>query len=320
MNKPNTIPTLFVVVPCYNEQEVLEETTKRLQEKLGEMMVSKLISDNSRILFVDDGSRDKTWEIISEKHKEASLVLGLKLAHNKGHQNALLAGLMTAKDLADCVISIDADLQDDISVLDEFIEKYSGGCDIVYGVRKSRKSDTFFKRQTAQGYYKFLNLLGVDVVYNHADYRLMSRRALEALAEYKEVNLFLRGIVKLIGFKSDTVEYERKERFAGKSKYPLRKMISFALDGVTSFSIKPIKIIGNSGIVISALSVFGLLYALIAKLTGNAVTGWTAIVASIWLIGGIQLFSLGVIGTYIGKIYSETKARPKYLIEEFLEK
>ena len=227
---------------------------------------------------------------------------------------------MTAKSLADCVISIDADLQDDISVLDEFVKKYLDGCDIVYGVRKSRKSDTFFKRQTAQGYYKLLKLLGVDVVYNHADYRLMSSRALDALEEYKEVNLFLRGIVKLIGFKSDTVEYERKERFAGESKYPLRKMISFALDGVTSFSIKPIKIIGNLGIVISVLSVFGLLYALIAKLTGNAVTGWTAIVASIWLIGGIQLFSLGVIGTYIGKIYSETKARPKYLIEEFLEK
>lgn len=320
MNKPNKIPTLYVAVPCYNEQEVLEETTKRLQEKLSEMMVEGLINDSSRILFIDDGSRDKTWEIIERKHQENSLVCGLKLAHNRGHQNALLAGLMTAKSLADCVISIDADLQDDISVLDEFVKKYLDGCDIVYGVRKSRKSDTLFKRQTAQSYYKLLKLLGVDVVYNHADYRLMSSRALDALEEYKEVNLFLRGIVKLIGFKSDTVEYERKERFAGESKYPLRKMISFALDGVTSFSIKPIKIIGNLGIVISVLSVFGLLYALIAKLTGNAVTGWTAIVASIWLIGGIQLFSLGVIGTYIGKIYSETKARPKYLIEEFLEK
>lgn len=320
MNNTNKIPTLYVAVPCYNEQEVLEETAKRLQEKLSEMMVEGLISDGSRILFIDDGSRDKTWEIIERKHKENSLVCGLKLSHNRGHQNALLAGLMTAKNLADCVISIDADLQDDISVLDEFVKKYLAGCDVVYGVRKSRKSDTFFKRQTAQNYYKLLHLLGVDVVYNHADYRLMSHRALDALEEYKEVNLFLRGIVKLIGFKSDTVEYERKERFAGKSKYPLRKMISFALDGVTSFSIKPIKIIGNLGIVISVLSVFGLLYALIAKLTGNAVTGWTAIVASIWLIGGIQLFSLGVIGTYIGKIYSETKARPKYLIEEFLEK
>lgn len=320
MNKQNKIPTLYVAVPCYNEQEVLEETTKRLQEKLSEMVVANVISDNSRILYIDDGSSDRTWEIIQQKHNENSLICGLKLSNNRGHQNALLAGLITSKSLADCVISIDADLQDDISVLDEFVEKYNSGCDIVYGVRKSRKSDTFFKRQTAQGYYKFLSFLGVDIVYNHADYRLMSRRAIDALEEYKEVNLFLRGVVKLIGFKTDTVEYERHERFAGESKYPLKKMLSFALEGITSFSIKPIKIIGNLGIIISVLSVFGLLYALIAKLTGNAVTGWTAIVASIWLIGGIQLLSLGVIGTYIGKIYSEAKARPKYLVEEFLEK
>ena len=240
MNNTNKIPTLYVAVPCYNEQEVLEETAKRLQEKLSEMMVEGLISDGSRILFIDDGSRDKTWEIIERKHKENSLVCGLKLSHNRGHQNALLAGLMTAKNLADCVISIDADLQDDISVLDEFVKKYLAGCDVVYGVRKSRKSDTFFKRQTAQNYYKLLHLLGVDVVYNHADYRLMSRRALDALEEYKEVNLFLRGIVPQIGFKTAKVPYERAKRQAGESKYPLKKMIAFALDGITSCSSKPL--------------------------------------------------------------------------------
>lgn len=320
MTKHNTTPTLYLAVPCYNEQEVLQETARRLQEKLGEMMVSGIISDHSRILFIDDGSKDTTWEIIDSLHKGNSLVCGLKLSHNRGHQNALLAGLNTAKEYADCVISMDADLQDDISVLDKFIEKYTEGCDVVYGVRSSRKSDTAFKRKTAEGYYKFLRMLGVDIVYNHADYRLMSKRALDALAEYKEVNLFLRGIVRLIGFKTATIEYERHERFAGKSKYPFKKMLSFALDGITSFSVKPIKIIGNLGVVISILSIFAMLYALISKLTGNAVAGWTAIVASIWLIGGIQLLSLGVIGTYIGKIYSETKARPKYIIEEFLEK
>ncbi len=320
MTKLNSTPTLYLAVPCFNEQEVLQETANRLQEKLGEMMVAGTISDHSRILFIDDGSKDATWEIIDSLHKSNSLVCGLKLSHNQGHQNALLAGLMTAKEYADCVISMDADLQDDISVLDKFIEKYNDGCDVVYGVRSSRKSDTAFKRKTAEGYYKFLSLLGVDIVYNHADYRLMSRRALDALAEYKEVNLFLRGIVRLIGFKTATVEYERHERFAGKSKYPFKKMLSFALDGITSFSVKPIKIIGNLGVVISILSIFAMLYAFISKLTGNAVAGWTAIVASIWLIGGIQLLSLGVIGTYVGKIYSETKARPKYIIEEFLEK
>lgn len=320
MTKQNTTPTLYLAIPCYNEQEVLQETAHRLQEKLGEMMVSGIISDHSRILFIDDGSNDTTWHIIDNLHKGNSLVCGLKLSHNQGHQNALLAGLNTAKEYADCVISMDADLQDDISVLDKFIEKYNEGCDVVYGVRSSRKSDTAFKRKTAEGYYKFLRVLGVDILYNHADYRLMSKRALNALAEYKEVNLFLRGIVRLIGFKTAMVEYERHERFAGKSKYPFKKMLSFALDGITSFSVKPIKIIGNLGVVISILSIFAMLYALISKLTGNAVAGWTAIVASIWLIGGIQLLSLGVIGTYIGKIYSETKARPKYIIEEFLEK
>lgn len=316
----NSNPTLYVVVPCYNEEEVLHETVSRLENKLNQMIKKGTTNNSSRILFVDDGSYDTTWEIIQNYHNKKRLVSGIKLAHNRGHQSALLAGLLTAKDKADCVISLDADLQDDISVLDQFTEKYISGADIVYGVRSSRKKDTAFKRNTAQGYYKFLHILGVDIVYNHADYRLMSRRAIEALSEYREVNLFLRGIIPHIGLKTDTVYFERKERFAGESKYPLKKMISLALDGITSFSVKPLKIIGNLGIVISVLSVFALAYALISKLTGSAVAGWTAIVASIWLIGGIQLLSLGVIGTYIGKIYSETKARPKYFIEEFLDK
>lgn len=310
---------LYITVPCYNESEVLCETAKRLTAKLDGMIASGLISKKSKILFVDDGSRDNTWEIIENLHGTNPKIEGLKLSSNRGHQNALLAGLMTAKEKADMVVSLDADLQDDIEVLDEFVKKYISGCDIVYGVRTSRKKDTAFKRITAQTYYKLLHLLGVDVIYNHADYRLMSRRALEALSEYREVNLFLRGIVRLIGFKWDTVEYERAERYAGESKYPLKKMLSFSIDGITSFSVKPIRIIANLGIVISFLSVLGLIYALVSKILGYAVSGWTAIVASIWLIGGIQLLSIGVIGTYVGKIYSEVKARPKYIVDQYLE-
>ncbi len=313
---------LYIVVPCYNEQEVLRETAKRLADKLSRMYAGGLCSADSRILFVDDGSKDDTWAIISELHNSANCYCGLKLAHNRGHQNALWAGLMAAKEKADCVVSIDADLQDDIEVLDEFMRKFDAGCDIVYGVRSSRKKDSAFKRGTAQGFYKFMRMLGAEVVYNHADYRLMSRRAIEALAEYDEVNLFLRGMVPDLGFKSDTVEYERAERFAGESKYPLKKMMSFAVDGITSFSVKPLKIISNAGIVISLLSIIGLLYALISKLffPATTVAGWTAIVASIWLLGGIQLFCLGIIGEYIGKIYSEVKHRPKYITEEKLMK
>lgn len=309
---------LYVVVPCYNEEAVLQETAKRLAEKLGRLIEQKTISHGSRVLFVDDGSKDKTWQIIESLHEKNSLFSGLKLAHNRGHQNALLAGLMTAKDLADCVVSMDADLQDDIEVLDEFIAKFKDGCDVVYGVRNKRDTDTFFKRSTALGFYKFMKLLGVDVVSNHADYRLMSRRALDALAEYKEVNLFLRGIVPLIGYRSDYVYYDRHERFAGESKYPLKKMLNFAFDGITSFSVKPLRIIANLGILISLFSVLGLLYALISKIAGTAVTGWTAIIASIWLLGGIQLLCLGICGEYIGKIYSEVKARPRYRAETFL--
>lgn len=310
--------TVYLVIPCYNEEAVLPETVKRLTDKLQRMIDSGRADENSRFLLVDDGSKDKTWELITGFCRENVYCSGLKLAHNRGHQNALLAGLMAAKDKADCAISLDADLQDDIEVLDQFVDKFHEGCDVVYGVRNKRDTDSFFKRSTARGFYKVMHILGVDVVYDHADYRLMSRRALDALSEYHEVNLFLRGIVPLIGYCSDYVFYDRHERFAGESKYPLKKMISFALDGITSFSVKPLKLISNLGILISCLSVLGLLYALISYFTGNAVAGWTAIVCSIWLLGGIQLLCIGVLGGYIGKIYSEVKARPRYRIEEFL--
>lgn len=319
MTTERNIPVLYLVIPCYNEEAVLPETTKRLTEKMHTMIRAEQVDPESRILYVDDGSKDKTWAIISEYAEAIPYVDGVKLAHNRGHQNALLAGLMTAMPLCDCAISMDADLQDDINVIDRFVEKYMEGCDVVYGVRNKRETDTFFKRTTAEGFYKFMKILGVDVVFNHADYRLMSRRALEGLSEYKEVNLFLRGIVPLIGFKSDYVYYDRTERFAGESKYPLKKMISFALDGITSFSVKPLKLISNLGILISVLSIFGLLYALISHLCGVTVAGWTAIVASIWLLGGLQMLCLGVVGGYIGKIYSEVKQRPRFLIETHLK-
>ena len=301
MTTERNIPVLYLVIPCYNEEAVLPETTKRLTEKMHTMIRAEQVDPESRILYVDDGSKDKTWAIISEYAEAIPYVDGVKLAHNRGHQNALLAGLMTAMPLCDCAISMDADLQDDINVIDRFVEKYMEGCDVVYGVRNKRETDTFFKRTTAEGFYKFMKILGVDVVFNHADYRLMSRRALEGLSEYKEVNLFLRGIVP------------------GESKYPLKKMISFALDGITSFSVKPLKLISNLGILISVLSIFGLLYALISHLCGVTVAGWTAIVASIWLLGGLQMLCLGVVGGYIGKIYSEVKRRPRFLIETHLK-
>lgn len=307
--------TLYIVVPCYNEQEVLHETSSRLKEKMRSLQEKNLINDESRVMFVDDGSRDKTWEMISDLVKEDEVFCGVKLSKNQGHQNALLAGLMTAKQYADCVISMDADLQDDVDAVDEFIEKYNQGNDVVYGVRSSRKKDSFFKRTTAQGFYKFMKLLGVDIVYNHADYRLMSKRALDALEEYSEVNLFLRGIVPLIGFKWDIVEYERSERFAGESKYPLKKMLNFAFDGITSFSVRPIRIITSIGFLIFLASLISIIVLLLMKLVGTTVQGWTTLMASIWMIGGIQLLSLGVIGEYIGKIYKEVKRRPRYVIE-----
>ncbi len=312
--------TLWLVVPCYNEEAVLPETARRLEEKLTALIDAGKCGAQSRILLVNDGSKDRTWPIIEELFATHPHVCGLCLTRNRGHQNALLAGLMTARTEADCVISLDADLQDDVDALDRFLDEYHAGCDIVYGVRKKRETDTFFKRTTAEGFYKFMAKMGVELVYNHADYRLMSRRALDGLAEYGEVNLFLRGIVPLIGYRAGYVYYDRHERFAGESKYPLRKMIAFAVDGITSFSVKPLKIISNLGILISVLSLFGLLYALISKACGAAVSGWTAIVASIWLLGGMQMLCLGVVGTYIGKIYNEVKARPRYRIQTELRK
>ncbi len=311
---------LYIVVPCYNEEEVLPETSKRLKEKVESLISNGMVSDLSRILFVDDGSKDKTWQLISELHNQDTLFSGIKLAHNRGHQNALLAGLMTAKEHADIVISMDADLQDDINVVDQFITEYQNGSDIVYGVRSSRKTDTAFKRSTALAYYRVLEKMGVDIVYNHADYRLMSKRALNALEQFKEVNLFLRGIVPIIGYKTSVVEYERSERFAGESKYPLKKMLAFAIDGITSFSVKPIRMITSLGFIIFALSLIMLLYSIIIKIIGHADSGWASIICSIWMIGGIQLLSLGIIGEYIGKIYNETKARPRFIIEEFINK
>ncbi|HCA72074.1 MAG TPA: glycosyltransferase [Ruminococcaceae bacterium] len=310
---------VYLVVPCYNEEAVLPETVKELTQQLQGMIQSGLADEKSRMLFVDDGSKDHTWKLIEKFHSENPFVNGLKLAHNRGHQNALLAGLMTAKDEADCAISLDADLQDDISVLPQFVQKFQEGCDIVYGVRKKRETDTWFKRTTAESFYKLLNRLGAEVVYNHADYRLMSKRALDALSEYKEVNLFLRGIVPLIGYRTDYVYYDRHERFAGESKYPLKKMVSFAMDGITSFSVKPLKIIANIGFIVALISVIGLIYALISHFTGNAVAGWTAIICSIWLLGGIQMLCLGIAGEYIGKIYSEVKHRPRFRIEKHLK-
>ena len=312
--------TLYLVIPCYNEEEVLRETSKRLLEKVNKMIDDEQISSNSKILFVNDGSKDRTWDIIEELHDSNSIFSGVNLSRNRGHQNALLAGLMTAKEYADMVISLDADLQDDIDVIEKFVEEYYSGSDVVYGVRSSRKTDTFFKRTTALGFYKLMNKLGVNVVYNHADYRLMSKRALEGLAEFKEVNLFLRGIVPLIGYKYSIVEYERHERFAGESKYPLKKMLAFAIDGITSFSIKPIRLISVLGFGIFFISVIALIYSLVVKFLGKTEIGWTSLVISIWMIGGIQLLSLGVIGEYIGKIYNETKARPRYIIKDKLIK
>lgn len=310
---------LYLVIPCYNEEEVLPETAARLFEKLEKLIAEEKVSPKSKILFVNDGSRDRTWEIICGLHEKNPLFSGLCLSRNRGHQNALLAGLMTAKELCDVSISLDADLQDDIDAIDGFLEKYSEGCDVVYGVRSSRKKDSFFKRTSAHGFYKLMEMMGVNMQKDHADYRLMSKRALAALSEFGEVNLFLRGIVPLIGFKSGVVYYERNERFAGKSKYPLRKMIAFALDGITSFSVKPIRLVTALGVVVFAVSLVMLVYFLVIKLTGNADSGWTSLVGSIWLLSGLQLLSLGIIGEYIGKIYSEAKGRPRYIIWELVD-
>lgn len=310
--------TLYVVIPCYNEEEVLKETSRQLHEKFKNLISQKKITAKSKIMYVNDGSRDKTWELIEQISKEDILFTGISLSRNRGHQNALLAGLMTAKEYADVVISMDADLQDDINAIDEMLEKYEEGCDIVYGVRNKREKDSWFKRTTAEGFYKFMKFMGVDIVFNHADYRLASKRVLDNLSDYHEVNLFLRGMFPLIGYKSDVVYYERAKRFAGESKYPLKKMISFACDGITSFSIKPIRLVLNVGIMIFVMSIFVLLYCLIVKLLGHTVEGWTFITCSIWLVAGIQMLSLGIVGEYIGKIYNEVKQRPRYIISRNL--
>jgi len=309
---------LMVVIPCYNEEEVLPETSRRLVEKMAALEKKGLITSDSRVLLVNDGSCDRTWELICGLHKENPLFEGVNLSRNCGHQNALLAGLMTARGRCDVSISMDADLQDDMDAMDRFLEKYEEGCDIVYGVRNKRDTDTFFKRETALMFYRLMKGLGVDITFNHADYRLMSNRALEALSQFEEVNLFLRGLAPLVGFQSDVVTYDRSERFAGESKYPFKKMLAFAIDGITSFSVKPLRLITTAGVIIFVVSLLMLLYTLVSWLAGQTVIGWTSTLASIWMIGGIQLLSLGVIGEYVGKIYNETKRRPRFIIERYL--
>lgn len=312
------IPTLSIVVPCYNEEETLPLTAKVLESKIKALIASGVITEKSRVTFVNDGSKDNTWQIIKKLHGNSKYIDGLSVSRNRGHQNALLAGLLTAYREADAIVSIDADLQDDVDAIDKMIEKFIAGADVVYGVRGNRETDTFFKRFTAQSFYKLINALGGECVYNHADYRLMSQRAVAALAEFKEVNLFLRGLVPLIGFKSDVVYYARKPRLAGESKYPFKKMLSFALDGITSLSIKPMRLILWAGFicVISSLAMLG--YFVYRYFAGKTVTGWASLAVSIWFLGGVQMLSLGIIGYYVGKTYMETKERPRYIVDEYL--
>ena len=312
-------PILYIVIPCYNEEQVLPVTAPMFLKKITDLSSAGKISENSRVLFVDDGSKDSTWEIISNLAKADARYIGIRQSRNRGHQNAVLAGLMEAKDRCDITISIDCDGQDDLDAMDAMVEEYLNGCDIVYGVRSKRTTDTFFKRFTAESYYKLLKSMGVDAVYNHADYRLVSAKALAAFAEFKEVNLFLRGMFPLVGFKSTCVYYERHERLAGKSHYPLRKMLHLAFEGITSLSVKPLHIITGLGIGIAGLSFLGVLWSLIVALTGNSVPGWASTMCIVCFIGGIQLICLGVIGEYVGKIYMEVKARPRYIISERTE-
>lgn len=306
---------LYIVVPCYNEEAVLPDTSKKLTELLESLVREGKIAENSRILWVDDGSRDKTWSLIDALTDEYECCEGLKLAHNAGHQNALWAGMTAAAEECDAMVSIDADLQDDIQAIRRFLDEFYAGADVVYGVRSKRESDTFFKRATAEGFYKLMDKLGVETVFNHADYRLMSQRALRELLKFDEVNLFLRGMVPTLGFKTAKVYYERGERLAGESKYPLKKMLSFAMQGVTSFSVKPIRMVTLVGFVFALAAVVIGIYALISHVSGHAVAGWTSTMLSIWLIGGVQLMALGLIGEYVGKIYLEVKRRPRYIVE-----
>ena len=311
---------LYMVVPCYNEELVLDETSERLKAKYEQLISNNIISPKSRVVYVNDGSKDKTWEKIQEKHNENPMFSGINLSRNRGHQNALLAGLMTVRNLADCVISMDADLQDDINAIDEMLEKFENeNCDIVYGVRDNRDTDTVFKRRTAGAFYKLMQGLGSQSVPNHADFRLMSRRALDGLAQFPEQNLFLRGMVPLVGYKSDIVYYKRGERFAGESKYPLKKMISFALDGITSTSAAPMRLIFWIGLVWFLLAIVGAIYIIIRRfINGSDVAGWASTMLAIVGFGGANLLALGVIGEYIGKIFLEVKQRPRYLIEDFI--
>jgi glycosyltransferase involved in cell wall biosynthesis len=312
MNKP----ILTIVVPCFNEEEVLIETFVQLSSVVKDLIKDLLISENSKILFVDDGSKDQTWSLIENESENNPLVNGLKLARNVGHQNALLAGLETSSKQSDCVVSIDADLQDDIHVIRTFVEKYWEGFNVVYGVRDNRDADTYFKRTTALGFYRFMENIGIKLVPNHADFRLMSKRALDELYKYQETNLFLRGLVPLVGFSSTKVYYDRKERFAGESKYPLKKMLSFAFDGITSFSVAPIRFVTFIGFLSVIFSILMGGYALFQELFSHTVTGWSSLMISIWFVGGLQLMGIGIIGEYIGKVYHEVKHRPRYAIEK----
>lgn len=309
---------LALVVPCYNEEAVMKISSEALRGVLQDLIGKQKISEDSFVLFVDDGSKDKTWELIEEEHRLHENVKGLKLAGNVGHQYALTAGLVTAKDCSDVTVSIDADLQDDVSVIEEMIDKFHAGNDIVYGVRNDRSSDSFFKRFTAQAFYKMMAVMGVKTVYNHADFRLMSKRAVEQFSKYRESNLFLRGMMPLIGYQTDCVYYERKERVAGESKYPLKKMLALAFNGISSFSVKPISLITTFGIIIICMCFLAAAYALWSYFTGHVTAGWTSLILSIWFLGGVQLVSIGLIGQYIGKIYIEVKQRPRYNIETFL--
>lgn len=310
---------LAIVVPCYNEEEVLPLCLTGLREVLKDLIQAQKISSDSFMLFVNDGSKDRTWEILSEEQAHSEDICAIRLAKNVGHQNALLAGLSKAKDMADMIVSIDADLQDDVSVIGDMVDAYHNGKDIVYGVRSSRKTDSFMKRNTAQLFYKLLHIMGVETVYNHADYRLMSKRAVNELFRYEETNVYLRGMVPLLGYESEQVFYERKERAAGTSKYPFRKMLSLALDGITSFSVKPISMIITLGILVLICCFAAAVYAFISYFSGTVERGWTSLILSIWFLGGVQLLSIGIVGEYIGKIYKEVKRRPKYNIETCLE-
>ena len=309
-------PVLYIVIPCYNEEEVLPVTSGLFLEQIKSLIAAGKVAPESRVMFVNDGSKDRTWEIIQELAASDEHFEGVSLSRNRGHQNALLGGLMTARDRADITISIDCDGQDDINAMDAMVDEYLAGCDVVYGVRSKRETDTWFKRTTAEGFYKVMNALGAETVYNHADYRLLSRRALEGLAQFKEVNLFLRGLVPLVGYRSSSVYYERAERMAGESHYPLKKMLAFAFDGITSLSVKPIRLITGLGFFISLASFIGIIWVLLTKLFGVTVSGWASMACAIFFMGGVQLLCLGVIGEYIGKIYNETKARPRFIISE----